>query len=56
MIFYGLPSAGVTLNAFPAALIGFTLSVGAYSSEIIRGAIFSVPKALWEAAWAIGMN
>ena len=30
LIFYGLPSAGITLDAFPAALIGFTLSVGAY--------------------------
>ncbi|AIN47118.1 amino acid ABC transporter permease [Candidatus Palibaumannia cicadellinicola] len=56
LIFYGLPSAGITLNAFPAALIGFTLNVGAYSSEIIRGAIISVPKMQWEAAWAIGMN
>ncbi|UVK76758.1 MAG: cystine ABC transporter membrane subunit [Sodalis sp. Fse] len=56
LIFYGLPSVGLTLNAFPAALIGFTLSVGAYDSEIIRGAIISVPKAQWEAAWTIGMN
>ncbi len=56
LIFYGLPSAGITLDAFPAALIGFTLSVGAYSSEIIRGAIVSVPKAQWEAAYAIGMD
>lgn len=56
LIFYGLPIAGVTLDAFPAALIGFTLSVGAYSSEIIRGAIVSVPKAQCEAAWAIGMS
>ncbi|PLK59375.1 cysteine ABC transporter permease [Candidatus Palibaumannia cicadellinicola] len=56
LIFYGLPSVGITLNAFPAALIGFTLNVGAYSSEILRGAIISVPKTQWEAAWAIGMN
>ncbi|ABF14050.1 amino acid ABC transporter permease [Candidatus Palibaumannia cicadellinicola] len=56
LIFYGLPSAGITLDAFPAALIGFTLNIGAYSSEIIRGAILSVPLTQWEAAWAIGMN
>ncbi|WP_410016322.1 amino acid ABC transporter permease [Sodalis sp. C49] len=56
LIFYGLPSAGITLDAFPAALIGFILSVGAYSSEIIRGAILSVPKVQWEAAYAIGMS
>lgn len=56
LIFYGLPSAGVTIDAFPAAIISFTLNVGAYGSEIIRGGIISVPKAQWEAAWAIGMN
>ncbi|WP_370546791.1 amino acid ABC transporter permease [Edwardsiella tarda] len=56
LIFYGLPSAGITLDAFPAALIGFTLNVGAYSSEIMRGAILSVPRGQWEAASAIGMS
>ncbi|ARD38290.1 amino acid ABC transporter permease [Edwardsiella ictaluri] len=56
LIFYGLPSAGITLDAFPAALIGFTLNVGAYSSEIVRGAILSVPQGQWEAASAIGIS
>ncbi|WP_409160293.1 amino acid ABC transporter permease [Pectobacterium sp. B2J-2] len=56
LIFYGLPSVGVTLDAFPAALIGFTISVGAYSSEIVRGAILSVPKGQWNAAYSLGMN
>ena len=39
LIFYGLPSIGIVLDAFPAALIGFTLNVGAYTSEIIRAVI-----------------
>lgn len=56
LIFYGLPSIGVVLDAFPAALIGFTLNVGAYSSEIIRAAISSVAKGQWEAAYSIGMT
>jgi cystine transport system permease protein len=56
VIFYGLPSIGVLLDAFPAALIGFTLNVGAYSSEIIRAAISSVPKGQWEAAYSTGMS
>lgn len=56
LIFYGLPNAGITLDAFPAALIGFTLNVGAYSSEIVRGAILSVPKGQWNAAQSLGMN
>ncbi|MEM9630563.1 MAG: ABC transporter permease subunit [Pseudomonadota bacterium] len=56
VIFYGLPSIGILLDAFPAALIGFTLNVGAYSSEIIRAAISSVPKGQWEAAFSTGMT
>jgi L-cystine transport system permease protein len=56
LIFYGLPNVGIVLDAFPAALIGFTLNVGAYSSEIVRAAIGSVPKGQWEAAYSIGMS
>lgn len=56
LIFYGLPSAGILLDAFTAALIGFTLNIGAYSSEIIRAVIASVPKGQWEAAYSIGMT
>jgi cystine transport system permease protein len=56
LIFYGLPSAGILLDAFPAALIGFTLNIGAYTSEVIRAAITSVPKGQWEASFSIGMS
>ena len=56
VIFYGLPSVGILIDAFPAALIGFSLSVGAYTSEIIRAALSSIPKGQWEAAYAIGMT
>ncbi len=56
VIFYGLPSAGILLDAFTAALIGFSLNVGAYTSEIIRAVIQSVPRGQWEAAYSIGMS
>ena len=56
LIFYGLPSVGIVLDAFPAALIGFTLNVGAYTSEIIRAVLIAVPKGQWEAAYSIGMT
>ena len=56
IIFYGLPSIGITINAFISAVIGFTLSVGAYSSETIRAAILSVSKGQWEAAHALGLS
>jgi len=56
IIFYGLPSVGVTLSPFAAAVIVFTLNKGAYSSEIIRAAILSINKGQWEAAYSIGMT
>ncbi|ARD48238.1 cysteine ABC transporter permease [Sporosarcina sp. P37] len=56
IIFYGLPTIGITLDPFPSAIIGFSLNVGAYASEIIRAAILSIPKGQWEAAYSIGMN
>lgn len=56
ILFYGLPSVGITLNAFVSAIIGFTISVGAYSSETLRAAILSIPKGQWEASQALGMS
>jgi len=56
IIFYGLPNIGVTLDPFISAVIGFSLSVGAYASEIIRAAIISIPKGQWEAGYSIGMS
>lgn len=56
IIFYGLPSVGIVLDAFVAALIGFILNVGAYTSEVIRAAIQSVAKGQWEASYSVGMS
>ncbi|MFZ5968094.1 MAG: amino acid ABC transporter permease [Bacillota bacterium] len=56
IIFYGLPSIGVTIGAFTSAVIGFTLNVGAYNSETIRAAILSISKGQWEAAQALGIS
>lgn len=56
IIFYGLPNVGITLDPFISAVIGFSLSVGAYASEIIRAAILSIPKGQWEAGYSIGMT
>lgn len=56
IIFYGLPTIGVTIDPFPSAVVGFSLNVGAYASEIIRAAILSIPKGQWEAAYSMGMT
>jgi cystine transport system permease protein len=56
IIYYGLPSLGISFDPFPAAIIAFTLNVGGYAAEIIRSAILSVPKGQWEAASTVGMG
>ena len=56
IVFYGLPMLGIILEPLTAAIIGFTLNVGAYNSEVIRAAILSIPKGQWEAASSIGMT
>ncbi len=56
IIFYGLPTLGIKFDPFPSAIIAFTLNKGAYSSEIVRAAIQSIPKGQWEAGYSIGMT
>ncbi|WP_234945956.1 amino acid ABC transporter permease [Caldanaerobius fijiensis] len=55
-IYYGLPSLGIKLNPFPAAVIGMSLNSAAYVAEIIRGGIQSIDKGQMEAAKALGMT
>jgi cystine transport system permease protein len=56
IIFYGLPSLGITVDPFPSACVAFTLNVGGYASEVIRASILSVPKGQSEAAATVGMD
>jgi cystine transport system permease protein len=56
IIFFGLPTLGVTISPYISAIIGFSLNVGAYASEIIRGSISSIDKGQWEAAYSMGMS
>lgn len=56
VIFYGMPSMGIVLDAFPSAVIVFAINTGAYASESIRGAIESVPVGQLEAGYCVGMS
>lgn len=55
-IYYGLPSLGITLDPFTAAVLGLGLNYSAYLAEIMRGAIESIDAGQMEAAKAIGMT
>lgn len=54
--YYGLPSVGIRLTSFEAAVIGLGLNSGAYMAEIIRGGIISIDKGQFEAAKALGFS
>lgn len=56
IIFYGLPQFGIVLSPFVSAVVGLTISQGAYNSEVIRAAINAVPKGQWEAAHALNIS
>ena len=56
IIFYGLPNVGIVLDAFPSAVIVFSLSTGAYCAETMRAALESVPKGQLEAGYCVGMS
>jgi cystine transport system permease protein len=56
IVFFGLPSLGITLDPWPSAIIALSLNVGGYASEAVRGAIIAVPRGQWEAAMTVGMS
>lgn len=56
VVFYGLPSLGIVLDAFLSAIIVFSINTGAYASETIRAAIEAVPPGQMEAGYCVGMT
>ena len=55
-LFDALPAAGIKLDSFLTAVIGFTLNEAAFSAEIIRGGIISVDRKQTLAAASLGMS
>ncbi len=56
LVFYGLPSLGIMLDAFPTAVLVFGINEGAYMAETMRGALESVPVGQMEAGYCVGLN
>ena len=56
ILYFGLPSIGVMLSPFTAAMIGMGLSSAAYQAEYFRGAIQSVKEEQLIAAYSLGMK
>src|SRR5438046_3392682 len=55
-VYYAAPAFGITLDAFPAAIIAMSASAAAYNAEIIRAGLQAVHRGQLEAAYAVGMR
>ncbi|MDA5109142.1 MULTISPECIES: ectoine/hydroxyectoine ABC transporter permease subunit EhuD [Brevibacillus] len=56
VLFYGLPSAGISLPPFAAGVLGLGIHYSAYLAEVYRSGIESVPRGQWEAATALNFS
>lgn len=56
LAYFGLPTAGLTLSSFMAAVSSMAWCTGAYTSEIIRAGLEAVPFGQREAAIVIGLS
>ena len=56
LVFYGLPSVGMILDAWFAAWIVLGFNEAAYMAETVRGALESVSVGQVEAGYCVGLN
>ncbi|WP_233829596.1 amino acid ABC transporter permease [Paraburkholderia sp. ZP32-5] len=56
VIYYGLPSFGISLDPTPAGVIALSANVAAYLSESMRGAILGIHQGQWLASYSLGLS
>ena len=56
LLFYGPVAYGINLSPFQSIALALGIFAGAHMSEIVRGAIGSIPKGQIDAAKAIGLT
>lgn len=56
LLYYGLPSLGVRMDAWTVGLVGLALYHGAYVAEILRGLRATLPRGQIDAALAHGYS
>ncbi|TIS22818.1 MAG: amino acid ABC transporter permease, partial [Mesorhizobium sp.] len=56
VIYFTLPEIGIRLPGFWAGVLGLSLNLGAYLSEVFRSAIISIDPGQREAGRSIGMS
>lgn len=56
LIYFGLPSVGIVLEAFAAVVAGFAFTTAALTADIFRTAITAIPQGQYEAAEALALG
>jgi polar amino acid transport system permease protein len=56
IIYFSLPALGIRLEAEEAAVLGLSLNLGGYATEIIRAGLDAIPKGQIEAGRALGLK
>jgi polar amino acid transport system permease protein len=56
IVYFGLASIGIRFNAFTAAIAALVINVGAYTAEIVRAGIESVPRSQREAGECLALG
>ena len=55
-VYFALPSLGLNISGFAAAIITMTFMGGAYLTEVLRAGVEAVPRAQLESGRAIGLS
>ena len=55
LLYYALPFVGIRLSSFASAAIALTLVLSAFTAEVCRAGIETVPRGQFEAAAALGL-
>jgi polar amino acid transport system permease protein len=55
LIYYALPFVGIRLSSWASAVLAFSIVMAAYSAEVFRSGIESIPRGQFEAAQALGL-
>lgn len=56
VLYFGLSTLGLPLSAGASAVLTMTVNIGAYSTEILRAGLDSVPKSQTEAGACLGLS
>jgi polar amino acid transport system permease protein len=56
IVYFGLPSVGLRLDAGTAAVAALSINLGAYATEIVRAGVQSVRRSQIEAGVSLGLS